>query len=107
MDNCIFCKIAQHIEPKEFTYEDEDVMVFPDIHPVRPTHLLIVPKKHIIDFLELENEVVWNKIREVAQNMIRQFNLTETGYKLSLNGGGAQQIDHFHLHLMGPMGKAI
>ena len=107
MDNCIFCKIALHIEPKEFTYEDEDVMVFPDIHPVRPTHLLIVPKKHIIDFLELENEVIWNKIREVAQNMIRQFNLTETGYKLSLNGGGAQQIDHFHVHLMGPMGKAI
>lgn len=107
MDNCTFCKIARHELPKEFTYEDEDIMVFPDIHPVKPTHLLIVPKKHITDFLALEDETLWNKIREVAQNMVRQFNLVETGFRLSTNGGGAQQIDHFHMHLLGPMGKKI
>lgn len=107
MDDCIFCQIGRHEVPKEFVYEDEDIMVFPDIHPIRPTHLLIVPKKHIKDFLELENELLWNKVREVGQNMIRQFNLVETGFRLSTNGGGAQQIDHFHVHLVGPMGKAI
>lgn len=93
--------------PKEFTYEDEEIMVFPDIHPVKPTHLLIVPKKHYTDFLSLDDEHIWDKIKEIAQNMIRQFNLVETGFRLSVNGGGAQQINHFHVHLMGPMGKAI
>ncbi len=93
--------------PKEFTYEDEDIMVFPDIHPVKPTHLLIVPKKHIIDFMDLDEEVLLNKIRLVTQNIIRQFGLAETGFRLSTNGGGAQQIDHLHIHLVGPMGKAI
>lgn len=107
MDECIFCKIATHQMPKEFTYEDEDIMVFPDIHPVKPTHLLIVPKKHFTDFLAMNEEFIWNKIREVLQNMVRQFNLVETGFRISINGGGAQQIDHFHIHLMGPMGKSI
>ncbi len=107
MDDCIFCKIANHIEPKDFTYEDEDIMVFPDTHPLKPTHLLIVPKKHFIDLLALDEEMIWNKIREVAQNMVREFNLVETGFRLSTNGGGGQQIDHFHVHLMGPMGKAV
>src|SRR5581483_9492102 len=107
MEDCIFCKIARHEMPKEFTYEDEEIMVFPDIHPIKPTHLLIVPKKHFTDLLALNEEVLWNKIREVAQHMVRQFNLTETGFRLSNNGGGAQIINHFHMHLMGPMGKAV
>ena len=107
MDDCIFCKIAKHEEPKEFTYEDEDVMVFPDIHPQKPTHLLIIPKKHYHDFLALDDEILWNKLRDTAQNMIREFNLVETGFRLSNNGGGGQLINHFHLHLMGPTGKAI
>lgn len=107
MDDCIFCKIAKHEEPKEFTYEDEEVMVFPDIHPIRPTHLLIVPKKHYTDLLALDDEEIWNKLKDVAQDMVREFNLTETGFRLTNNGGGAQQIDHFHFHLVGPLGKAI
>lgn len=105
MEECTFCRIANHSLPKDFTYEDEDIMVFPDMHPQKPTHLLIIPKKHMTDFLSLEDETLWNKIREVAQNMIREFNLVDTGFRLVINGGGAQQIDHFHLHLMGPTGK--
>ena len=93
--------------PKDFTYEDEEVMVFPDIHPLRPTHLLIVPKKHMKDFLDVTDAMILNKIRLVAQNLVREFGLTTTGYRLVLNGGGAQQIDHLHVHLMGPMGKRI
>ena len=46
--NCIFCKIRDREIPKEFTYEDKDIMVFPDINPLRSTHLLIVPKEHVV-----------------------------------------------------------
>ncbi len=106
MDECIFCQIGRHEVAKEFVYEDESIMVFPDIHPNKPIHLLIVPKKHFADFLDLNEEVLWNKIRQVSQDMVRQFGLTDRGFRLSMNGGGAQQIDHFHIHVMGPMGKA-
>ena len=82
-------------------------MVFPDTHPVKPIHLLIVPKKHVKDFVELSDGILWNKIREVAQKLIGQFDLTDKGFRLSINGGGAQKIDHLHIHLMGPMGKMI
>ncbi|MDP2649227.1 MAG: HIT domain-containing protein [bacterium] len=104
--DCIFCKIAGKEIPKEFTYEDEDIMVFPDIHPVKPIHLLIVPKKHISDFLDLKDDGLWSKIKMVAQIMIQKEGLVNKGYRLGINGGGAQIINHMHIHLMGPMGKA-
>lgn len=104
--NCIFCKIASHEISKEFTYEDSEIMVFPDIHPVRPVHLLVMPKKHIGDFLELVDGDLFNKLREVIQAMISKTGLSKKGYRLTVHGGGAQIIDHLHIHLMGPMGKA-
>ena len=103
--DCIFCKIRDGIIPKEFTYEDESIMVFPDINPVAPVHLLIMPKKHIVDFLYLEDAKLWEKIKTIIQKMIREQKIEDKGYRLVVNGGGAQIIDHLHIHLMGPVGK--
>lgn len=100
--NCVFCSIANHEIDKVFTYEDNDVMVFPDIHPVKPVHLLIVPKEHIATFSHLENDKLLVKIRKVIQKMIRKAELEGKGYKIAINGGGLQIIDHLHLHLTGP-----
>lgn len=105
MPDCIFCKIAKKEIPKEFTYEDEDLMVFPDIHPVKPVHLLIVPKKHIKEFTDVDDVTLHGKIGIVIKKLIATHNLQNTGYKITVNGGGAQEIDHLHFHLMGPMGK--
>ncbi|MCL4354757.1 HIT domain-containing protein [Patescibacteria group bacterium] len=102
--DCIFCKIRDGEIPKEFIYQDEDVMVFPDIRPIKPTHLLIIPKKHVTDFLELTDDRLANRLREVIQKMIRKYKLEDKGYKLNINGGGYQIIDHLHIHLLGPMG---
>lgn len=106
MNDCIFCKIANKEIPKEFTYQDEDVMVFPDINPVRPIHLLVVPKKHLADFLDLSEAFLWKKIKDIIQKMIKKHNLSDAGYRLVVNGGGAQIIDHLHIHIMGPVAKA-
>ena len=103
--DCVFCKIRDKIIPKEFTYEDEDVMVFPDIHPQKPTHLLVVPKKHINDFTMMDDEVLIMKLVTVIQNMIKKFGLSEKGYRLEVNGGGAQIVSHMHVHILGPMFK--
>ncbi len=117
MNDCIFCKIRDRIIPKEFTYEDEDIMVFPDIHPLKPIHLLIMPKKHIEDLLMMNDphfakasrgrEVLMMKLTKVIGEMIKKFGLENKGYRVVANGGGAQIINHLHFHLLGPLGKSV
>ncbi len=107
MKNCVFCKIANRVIPKVFTYEDKDVMVFPDIHPVAPVHLLIMPKIHIADFLDIKDSELWDKLKIVIQNIVREQKIQDKGYRLVVNGGGAQIIDHLHIHLMGKIGQKV
>jgi len=107
MKDCIFCKIRDGEIAKEFTYQDEDVMVFPDINPVKPVHLLIIPKKHVEDFLDLDDINLEKKLNDVVRRMIKENKLEDKGYRIGLNGGGAQIINHLHIHLMGPMGKNV
>lgn len=101
MAPCIFCKIVQGSVPSKKEYEDEEVVVFHDIHPKAPFHLLIVPKEHIVEFIELENLGIWTKMSKIAQELIKKHGLTTRGYRLVNNGGGAALIDHLHLHLLG------
>lgn len=82
-------------------------MVFPDINPVAPVHLLIMPKKHIKDFGELRDDDLWRKMRKVIQKMIKEQKIQDKGYRLVVNGGGAQIIDHLHIHLMGKIGQQL
>lgn len=105
MQECLFCKFATGELKKEFLYEDDDIMVFPDIHPARPVHLLIIPKKHVAELIAVKEEGLFQKLFSVVQNMIKREGLTDKGYRVSINGGGAQVIDHLHIHLMGPMTK--
>lgn len=105
MQDCIFCKIAKKEVPAKFLYEDEDVMVFPDIHPIKPVHLLIVPKNHVSEFQAVDDPVLFQKIFHVVQQMIKREGLDDKPHRIGINGGGMQDIDHLHVHLMGPMGK--
>jgi len=107
MADCIFCKIARHEIPKDFDYEDDEVMAFADIRPIAPVHVLIVPKKHILDFMDVKDNRIFNKLREVSQKLIKENKLENKGYRLTINSGGAQIINHLHLHLLGPLGKAV
>lgn len=107
MEDCIFCKIAKHEVAKEFAYEDENVMAFSDIYPIKPVHLLIMPKKHIGDFMDLRDTSLLEKVKNVAQKLVKDNKLEDKGYRLMINGGGAQIIYHLHVHLLGPMGKAV
>ncbi len=102
--DCIFCKIRNKEISKNFIYEDKDVMVFEDIHPIRPVHLLIVPKKHISEFLTIADNLLFEKIFKVVQKMIKE-KLNNQGYRIVINGGGAQIVNHLHIHLVGPIEK--
>jgi histidine triad (HIT) family protein len=105
--DCIFCKIASKEITKEFIYEDEDIMVFPDINPVRPVHLLIIPKQHLTEVITVEEPVIFQKLFIVAQNMIKREGLDDKGYRITVNGGGAQVVNHLHFHLTGPLKKDV
>lgn len=104
MENCIFCKIANREIPKDFTYEDDEVMVFPDINPIKPIHLLIVSKQHLPDMLGAE-ETLLGKLMGIVKKMAKEQKLEGEGFRVVNHGGGAQIIDHLHFHLLGPIGK--
>lgn len=103
--DCIFCKIAGHEIPTKAVYEDEDVIVFQDINPQAPIHLLIVPKKHLKSIMEIKDEdtQLLHKIIKVAQNLAKKYNINESGFRLVVNTGddGGQTVAHLHFHLLG------
>lgn len=103
--DCIFCKIINKEIEKELLYEDEDVVVFPDINPIKPIHLLIIPKQHIADFVEVGDPQLFSKILTVVQNMVAREGLKDKGFRIVINGGGAQMVPHLHIHLLGPLSK--
>jgi histidine triad (HIT) family protein len=105
MDNCVFCKIRDGVIEKKFDFEDEDVMVFPDLNPLKPVHILVVPKKHIEDFKDLNDSQLYFKIKKVLDKVVVDQKLSSRGYRVSVNGGGAQLINHLHFHVVGPLDK--
>lgn len=107
MSECVFCKIRDREIAKEFIYEDRDVMVFSDINPVRPIHLLIIPKEHVKDFINLKDRNLISKLWQTVGRMIAETGLLDKGYRLVVNGGGAQEVFHLHIHLTGPLGKSV
>lgn len=107
MQDCLFCKIAAHEIPTKPVLENEKVIAFPDIHPQAPIHILVIPKKHIPQFSKLSEDD--NKyliaIKDALQQLIQENNLEQRGYKLEVNGGGLQDVDHLHFHLMGSFSR--
>lgn len=103
--DCVFCNIRDKKIPAKLLYEDDEVMAFPDVHPVRPIHILIVPKQHVAELFAVEDPVLFQKLFSIVQNMIKREGLKDKGYRITINGGGAQFVNHLHIHLMGPILK--
>ncbi len=105
MENCIFCKIAQKEVPSEIIYEDEKVIVFKDLNPKAPVHLLVVPREHIASVRELEekDKEIIGELFLVAKKVAEKEGIGESGYKLAVNvgEGGGQEVFHLHIHLLG------
>lgn len=108
MADCIFCKIAAGEIPTNKVYEDDTVLVFRDMDPQAPTHILLIPKQHISSALELteENSGVVAHIFAVAARLGKELGL-ERGFRIVNNCGedGGQSVQHLHFHMLG--GKAM
>jgi len=105
VQDCIFCRIVRKEVPAEIVYEDEQVMVFKDIQPAAPVHLLLIPKKHIPTFFDLTEDDVSliGHVQLVAGRVARQLNLEEKGFRLVSNckEDAGQLVFHIHYHLLG------
>lgn len=103
--DCLFCKIIQGEMDTQFVYENDTLVVFRDINPHAPVHLLIVPRKHIrsVNDLSVEDGAIVAEMLFTAKRMALDAGLNTSGYKLLFNveKGGGQVIFHLHLHLMG------
>ena len=69
MEDCIFCKIANGEIPTDFVYQDSEVAVFRDVNPQAPTHLLVIPKRHITSSAEVSDSSVWNVLWSSIQGL--------------------------------------
>ena len=103
--DCLFCNIINNKIPTDFLYVNDNLVVFKDINPHAPVHLLIVPKKHIRsinDLTESDLHIVSDMIR-TAKQMAKNEAVADSGYKLFFNveKGGGQVVFHLHLHLVG------
>ena len=108
-DNCLFCKIVSGDIPADVIYEDEHVIGFRDINPVAPTHVLVIPRKHISTINDIEEADVGlvGHMYLAAKKIAAQEGLAESGYRTTMNclESAGQTVFHIHLHLLG--GKSM
>ena len=104
-DSCIFCKIVSGEAKATTVYRDEQATAFRDINPVAPTHILIVPNKHIesVNMLASADEQLIGHLFMVASQLADQEGISTGGYRLITNTGvdGGQTVLHLHMHLIG------
>lgn len=102
---CLFCKIVKKEIPATIVFEDEELIAFRDIKPQAPTHILVIPKRHIAtisDTIEQDEQLLGKMILR-AKKLAESEGLSEKGFRLvfNVNSGGGQEVYHIHLHILG------
>ena len=105
VENCIFCSIAAGTVPSEQVLATEDVVAFRDLNPQAPVHVLVIPRRHIVDAstLEPDDGAVLAAMFVAAQQVAAQTGIAASGYRLAFNVGedAANSVPHLHLHVVG------
>lgn len=104
MDNCIFCKIVKGDIPSAKVYEDEDMIIIKDLNPQASVHLLLIPKEHYANIVEMSDA----QAQSLAKCLKKLSTLTDklglqNGFRLVSNKGedGCQSVGHLHIHILG------
>ena len=104
MGDCIFCRIIRKEIPSRIVYEDDQVVAMEDIAPVAPLHILIVPRKHIDNVLDLDDgdNALVGHIHQVAGHIARTRGVAEKGFRIvnNTNADAGQSVFHIHFHLL-------
>lgn len=103
--DCLFCRIINREIPADIVLETDELLAFRDVSPQAPTHILVIPKKHIqsINHATPEDEALLGKLVLAAQRIAGQEGLKDSGYRLVMNTNdhGGQTVYHIHLHILG------
>ncbi len=103
MNDCIFCKIVKGEIPSTKVYEDESVIAFKDLNPQAPIHILVVPKKHYNNVLDVEeNDNIISKIYYAINKIAKQEGFEKDGFRVINNCGenAGQTVMHMHFHII-------
>ena len=104
MTDCIFCRIIKGEIPAKKVFEDDQLLVIEDIAPVAPLHLLLLPKKHIVNALELDpvDHPLIGYVFQTAARIAREKGMAEQGFRIvnNNNAGAGQSVFHIHFHLL-------
>lgn len=105
MTDCLFCKMVSGEIAPDKVFESDDVLAFRDINPQAPTHVLVVPKRHVATLNDLDDESAGlvGKMALAAAEVARREGFAEQGYRtiMNCNADGGQTVFHIHLHLLG------
>ncbi len=105
MDDCLFCKIAAGQVPAKVVHQDDDAVAIVDINPQAPTHLLVIPRKHIptLNDLSPEDDALVGKLHRVAAKLAADRGIAQEGWRavFNTNRGVGQTVFHIHLHVLG------
>jgi histidine triad (HIT) family protein len=108
-ENCLFCKILAGDIPADIVYESDTAIAFRDINPKAPTHVLIIPRKHIstINDIEEDDQTIVGSLYSAAREIAAAEGIADEGYRavMNCNEGAGQTVFHIHLHLLG--GRAL
>ena len=102
-EECIFCRIVRGEIPAQTVANTGDCVAFREVAPQAPTHILIVPKKHVTSLDDVDDAEILGKMMMLAAALARQEGVAATGYRTVVNTGkeGGQSVDHLHVHLLG------
>ncbi len=104
-DSCIFCKIASGEIPARRLYEDDLVVAFEDLSPQAPTHLLVIPRRHLASLLDAkaDDEALLGRLQRVAARLARERGHDHGGFRVVTNtlGDAGQSVFHLHVHVLG------
>ena len=105
MAECLFCRIVKGELPARIVHETDSVIAFRDLHPQAPTHVLVIPRRHIatLNDLTADDAGLMGEMMLAAQAVARQEGIAERGYRtvMNCNLAGGQTVYHIHLHLLG------
>ena len=108
--SCIFCRIAAGEIPAKIVRQDEDTIAFRDLNPQAPTHVLVIPRRHVptVNVLEPADAALMGKLFLAAKEIARDEGVAGSGYRMVVNAGpnAGQSVDHIHLHVLGGRGLA-
>ena len=100
-DDCIFCKIANGDFGTEFVLETDDIVAFRDINPQAPEHILVIPKNHYENLLEIDDPTLLSKLMQGVQDVSKKIGLKEFRTVINTGKQAGQTVFHIHIHMLG------